>query len=72
MTPSHSEQGHFSTETLQAIVSAAQKDMQNISYALASAQRRGAPTQHWDDRLRQTAAVLNAAMKEMETLGEPH
>lgn len=72
-TPANpSAQGHFSAQTLQAIINAAQKDMQSVASALASAQRRGAPTEHWNDRLRQTSSVLNAALKELETLAEPH
>ena len=64
------QEGHFSTQTLQAIVNTTQKDMQSISYSLASAQKRGAPTQHWNDRLRQTSTVLNAALKEIQELAD--
>lgn len=74
MTISHNPQavpkGHFSAKTLQAIVDVTRKDVQNIEFAIASAKKAGAPTAHWDERLRQTNAVLAVALKEFSEFTE--
>ena len=74
MTPSNQPQaiqkGRFSVKTLEAIVDVARKDVQNIEFAIASAKKAGLSTAHWDERLRQTSAVLQVALKEYQEFCE--
>lgn len=63
-------QGHFSAKSLQAIVEVTRKDVQNIEFSIASAKNAGAPTAHWDERLRQTNAVLAVALREVSAFTE--
>ena len=70
MTPEKKQSGiprsHFSHTTLQTIVNVARKDVQKIESAIAAATKTGAPTAHWNERLRQSTDVLKVAMKEYQ------
>lgn len=74
MTTSHNPQaapkGHISAKTLQAVVDVTRKDVQNIEFAIASAKKAGAPTAHWEERLRQTKLILSVALKEISEFTE--
>lgn len=68
--PQNVRQGHFSALTLRAIIDVTRKDVQNIEFAIAAAKKAGASTHHWDERLRQTNAVLMVALKEFAQFAE--